>query len=164
MFHRSGRNRGEIVRPPPQVRLGGLPSLVVVNNDLPAKNLQEFVAYAKANPAKLNYGAASSSQRIASETFGSVAGIKMTYVPYKIGQAAVVEAMSGIIQVFRGDVGITVSEAKAGKIRALAVTRKMRTPMLPELLTVGEALGQQGFEVVAWFGAFAPKGTSRAVI
>ncbi len=148
----------------PIAYLGGLPSIVVVHNDLPVKTLQELVDYAKAHPGKLNYGAASSSQRIASETLSNVAGIKMTYVPYKSGQAAVVETMSGIIQVFTGDVGITVAQVKAGKIRALAVTSNQRTPMLPDLPTVGEALGKQGFEVVAWFGAFAPKGTPAAII
>jgi tripartite-type tricarboxylate transporter receptor subunit TctC len=148
----------------PIAYLGGLPSIVVVNNDLPVKTLQELVSYAKANPGKLNYGAASSSQRIASETLSNVAGIKMTYVPYKSGQAAVVETISGIIQVFTGDVGITVSQVKAGKLRALAVTSNQRTAMLPDLPTVGEALGQQGFEVVAWFGAFAPKGTPRPIV
>ncbi len=148
----------------PVAYLGGLPSIVVVNTALPFKTLNDLVAYAKANPSKLNYGAASSSQRIASEMLSTVTGIKMTYVPYKSGQAAVVETISGQIDVFTGDVGITVPHVKSGKLRALAVTGKQRTAMLPDLPTVGEALGRDGFEIVAWFGAFAPKGTPAPVI
>jgi tripartite-type tricarboxylate transporter receptor subunit TctC len=148
----------------PVAYLGGLPSIVVVNPALPFKTLAELVAHAKANPGQLNYGAASSSQRIASEMLSTVAGMKMTYVPYKSGQAAVVETISGQIEVFTGDVGITVAHVKSGKLRALAVTSKQRTEMLPELPTVGEALGQEGFEIVAWFGAFAPRGTPAPIV
>ncbi len=148
----------------PVAYLGGLPSIVVVNPASPFKTLPDLVSYAKANPTKLNYGAASSSQRIASEMLSTVAGMKMTYVPYKSGQAAVVDTMGGLIDVFTGDVGITVSHVKSGKLRALAVTSKQRTAMLPDLPTVGEALGREGFDIVAWFGAFAPRGTPPAIV
>jgi tripartite-type tricarboxylate transporter receptor subunit TctC len=143
----------------PVAFLGAVPLIVAVNNDFPAKTLAELIAYAKANPGKISFAAASASQRVATEMLNGMAGTKMTYVPYKSSPGAVTDLISGQVQLFTADFAVTLAQVKGGKIRGLAVTSAKRSPMAPELPTVAEAGKLPGYELIAWFGAFAPAGT-----
>ncbi|MCX7893938.1 MAG: tripartite tricarboxylate transporter substrate binding protein [Burkholderiales bacterium] len=147
----------------PVAFLGSVPLIVAVNNDFPAKTLKELIAYARANPDKVSFAAASASQRVATEMLAGMAGIKMTYVPYKSSPNAITDLMSGQVQLFTADFAVTLPQVKAGKIRGLAVTSAKRSPQV-DLPTVAEAGGLPGYELIAWFGAFAPAGTPKAIV
>ena len=147
----------------PVAFLGAVPLIVAVNNDFPAKNLKELLAYAKANPDQISFAAASSSQRVATEMMNGMAGTKMTYVPYKSSPNAITDLMTGQVQLFTADLAVTLPQVKAGKIRGLAVTSAKRTPLV-DLPTVAESGGLPGYELIAWFGAFAPAGTPKGVV
>jgi tripartite-type tricarboxylate transporter receptor subunit TctC len=148
----------------PVAFLGAVPLIVAVNNEFPAKTLAELLAYAKANPDKISFAAASASQRVATEMLNGMAGTKMTYVPYKSSPGAITDLISGQVQLFTADLAVTLPQVKAGKIRGLAVTSAKRTPLAPDLPTVAEAGKLPGYELIAWFGAFAPAGTPKDVI
>ena len=147
----------------PVAFLGAVPLIVAVNNDFPAKTLKDLLAYAKANPDKISFAAASASQRVATEMLNGMAGTKMTYVPYKSSPNAITDLISGQVQLFTADLAVTLPQVKAGKIRGLAVTSAKRTPHA-DLPTVAEAGGLPGYELIAWFGAFAPAGTPTQVV
>ncbi len=148
----------------PVAFVGAVPLIVAVNNEFPAKTLAELLAYAKANPNKISFASASASQRVATDMMNGMAGVKMTYVPYKSSPGAITDLISGQVQLFTADLAVTLSQVKAGKIRGLAVTSAKRSPMIPELPTVAEAGNLPGYELIAWFGAFAPAGTPSDVI
>jgi len=148
----------------PVAFLGSVPLIVAVNNDLPVKTLGDLIAMAKAKPDYVTYAAASASQRVATEMLAGMAGIKMVYVPYKSSPNAVTDLMSGQVMVFTADFAVTLPQVRAGKIRGLAVTSSKRSAMVPELPTVNEAGNLKAYELIAWFGAFAPTGTPREVI
>lgn len=148
----------------PIAYLGSVPLLVCVANRVEAKTLKELVALAKANPGKLNFGSASSSQRVSTEMFMSMAGIKMNLVTYRASPQAVTDLISGQIDVFVADLAVMLPQVQAGTIRALAATSAKRVPQLPDLPTVEEAGDLKGYELIAWFGVFAPAGTPAPVI
>jgi tripartite-type tricarboxylate transporter receptor subunit TctC len=137
---------------------GSVPLIVAINNDVPAKSLNGFVSLAKADPGKITFGYASTSQRVSSEMLSSVAGIKMTGVSYKSGPNAMTDLIGGQINMFTADFAVTLPQVQAGKIRGLAVTSLKRSPAIPELPTVNEALGIKGYELIAFFAAFGPAG------
>jgi len=144
--------------------LASVPLIVAVNNDLPAKTLAELIALARKDPGAINFAAASSSQRVSTEMLASMAGVKMTYVPYRSSPQAVTDLMTGQVQLFTADLAVTLPQVREGKIRGLAVTSRTRSPRIPELPTVEEAAGLQGYELIAWFGLFAPAGTPAPII
>jgi tripartite-type tricarboxylate transporter receptor subunit TctC len=144
--------------------MGSVPLLVCVANKVEAKTLKELIAFAKANPGKLNFGSASSSQRVSTEMLMSMGGFKMNLVTYRASPQAVTDLISGQIDVFVADLAVMLPQVQAGTIRALAATSAKRVPQLPDLPTVEEAAGLTGYELIAWFGAFAPAGTPPAVI
>jgi tripartite-type tricarboxylate transporter receptor subunit TctC len=148
----------------PIAYMGSVPLLVCVANKVEAKTLKELIALAKASPGKLNFGSASSSQRVSTEMMMSMAGIKMNLVTYRASPQAVTDLISGQIDVFVADLAVMLPQVQAGTIRALAATSAKRVPQLPDLPTVEEAAGLTGYELIAWFGAFAPAGTPPAVI
>jgi tripartite-type tricarboxylate transporter receptor subunit TctC len=148
----------------PIAYMGSVPLLVCVANKVEAKTLKELIALAKASPGKLNFGSASSSQRVSTEMMMSMAGIKMNLVTYRASPQAVTDLISGQIDVFVADLAVMLPQVQAGTIRALAATSARRVPQLPELPTVEEAAGLAGYELIAWFGAFAPAGTPPTVI
>jgi tripartite-type tricarboxylate transporter receptor subunit TctC len=137
---------------------GSVPLIVAINNDIPAKSLNGFVSLAKADPGKMTFGYASTSQRVSSEILSSVSGIKMTGVSYKSGPNAMTDLIGGQINMFTADFAVTLPQVQAGKIRGLAVTSLKRSPAIPELPTVNEALGIKGYELIAFFAAFGPAG------
>ena len=144
--------------------LGSVPLMVAINNDVPAKNLQELVALAKAKPGQVSFAYASTSQQVSSEVLSSMAGIRMNPIPYKSGPAAMTDLIGGQVNIFTADFGVTVSQHKAGKIRGLAVTSMQRSAVVPELPTVNEALGLKDYELIAYFAVFAPAGTPPDVV
>jgi len=143
---------------------GSVPLIVAINNDVPAKSLNGFVSLAKADPGKMTFAYASTSQRVSSEILASVTGIKMTGVSYKSGPNAMTDLIGGQVNMFTADFAVTLPQVQAGKIRGLAVTSLKRSPAIPELPTVNEALGIKGYELIAFFAAFGPAGMPKDAV
>ena len=141
------------------------PNVMVINPSVPANSVAEFIAYAKANPGKLSYasGGNGSSAHMSMELFKSMSGIDIQHVPYKGSSPALTDVVSGQVVAFIGNMPPTVPLIKAGKLRALAVTTKSRSALMPELPTITEA-GLPGFETVAWFGVLAPAATPPDIV
>jgi len=141
------------------------PYVLVVNSELPAKTLQEFVALARSKPGAMNYGSTGvgAANHLVAELFNSKAGLKMTHVPYRGTALAVADLVGGQLSVVFGDPISVLPHIKAGKLRALAVTSLERSPVAPEVPTVAES-GYPGFEALAWHGILAPARTPPAVI
>ena len=139
--------------------MGSVPLIVAVNNDVPAKTLREFVDLAKAKPTQVTFASASTSQLVSSEMLAGMAGVQMTSVPYKSGPAAMTDLIGGQVNMFTADFAVMLPQVKGGKIRGLAVTSAKRSPAIPELPTVNEALGLKDYELIAYFAVFAPAGT-----
>jgi tripartite-type tricarboxylate transporter receptor subunit TctC len=141
-----------------------LPHVFVVNNDVPAKTIAEFVAYAKANPGKINYGAGlGTPPHLLSTLFKTDAKIDVVFVPYTGSAQSVNDLLGGQTQ-FTIDGLVTLYPLiKAGKVRALAIARGERWPALPDVPTMVES-GYPDFVIDAWTGLVAPAGTSRAIV
>jgi tripartite-type tricarboxylate transporter receptor subunit TctC len=140
-----------------------VPNVLVVNPSVPAHNVKELIAYAKAHPGQLNFGSsgAGGTIHLSGELFKSMAGVQMTHVPYKGSAPAVNDLLGGQTQVmFDSSV---VPYVKAGRLRALGVTSARRSSALPDVPTIAEA-GLPGYEATAWFGILAPAGTPKPVI
>src|SRR4030081_1913234 len=135
------------------------PNLMDVNTSVPAKSVPEFIAYAKANPSKLNMTSpgSGSTPHAAGELFKMMTGINMVHVPYRSVAAGITDLLSGQVQVSFGTTASTIEFVRAGTLRALAVTAATRSEMLPDLPTVAEFV--PGYEATAWFGAGAPRTT-----
>lgn len=149
----------------PVAMINKAPNVCVVNADTPARKLEDLVSLAKAAPGKLNFasGGNGTSAHFTGEYLKMAAGIDMVHVPYKGAAPAVQAVAAGEVQVFCGNLPPTMGLIKAGKVRPLAVTTLTRNRELPEVPTVAES-GYPGFETVAWFGFFAPKGTPQAIV
>jgi tripartite-type tricarboxylate transporter receptor subunit TctC len=141
------------------------PYILVVNAELPAKSLQEFVALAKSKPGAMNYGSTGvgAANHLVAELFNSKAGLKMTHVPYRGTALAVGDLLGGQLTMVFGDPISVLPHIKSGKLRALAVTSLHRSPVAPEVPTVGES-GYPGFEALAWHGILAPARTPPAIV
>ena len=140
------------------------PQVIAVTPSLPVKDLGELIAYAKANPKKLNYGSAGigAQTHLAAENLAQAAGIELTHVPYKGESAALTDLMGGQIQLVTANLSAALALAREGKIRALAVTSRERNPALPDVPAAAETV--PGFENSGWFGLLAPAGTPKEVI
>src|ERR1051325_11583178 len=141
------------------------PLAVAVHSSVPARNIKEFIALAKANPGKFSFchSGTGSGQHLSGELFKKLAGIDMQHVPYKGGAPAVQDLVAGQVPV--GVLGSTplIPHHKAGRIRILAFTSKDRFPALPDVPTLHES-GLAGFETAQWLGLLAPRGTRDEVI
>ncbi len=142
-----------------------VPNVFVVNNAVPSKDLKEFIAYAKANQGKLNYGSPGngSTAHLSMELFKSMTGIQMVHVPYKGSAGVLADLIGGQIVVTMDNMPPYVPQVKAGKIRALAVSPARRSPALPDVPTVAEA-GVPGYDSGAWFGLVAPANTPKDLV
>lgn len=142
-----------------------VPNVLVVNPDVPAKTVQEFIALAKKNPEKLYFASSGSGSSIhlSGELFNMVAGVKLTHVPYKGSAPAVVDLMSGQVQAMFDNLSSSLPYIKAGKLRALAVTSATRSPAAPDIPTMAEA-GLPDCEVLSWFALVAPAKTPQPII
>ncbi|HET7729211.1 MAG TPA: tripartite tricarboxylate transporter substrate binding protein [Usitatibacter sp.] len=140
------------------------PQVIAVGPAVTAKDLKEFIAYAKANPGKVNFGSAGvgTQTHLAAENFAHSAGVDMTHVPYKGESAAITDLIGGQIQMATPNMGAALGHIQQGKLRALAVTSRERSPQLPDVPAASEVL--PGFENAGWFGLMAPAGTPRDVI
>ncbi|MFS8037542.1 Bug family tripartite tricarboxylate transporter substrate binding protein [Xanthobacter sp. AM11] len=147
----------------PVTTLGTITLALVVNPKVPASTVQELIAYARANPGKLTFGAGSASSRLAVEMLKTRAGIDILYVPYKSNPQAVSDLLGGQIDLMFADISTTLPSARAGKLRALGVSSAERSALAPELPTMGEA-GIAGYELTAWFAAFVPAKTPQAIV
>jgi len=134
-----------------------VPCVIIVHPSVPAKNVVEFIALAKKNPGYLNFGSAGSgsSTHMVGEWFKLVTGVSLTHVPYKGSAQAMQDLLGGQIESMFENLPTAIAQIKAGKVRALGMTSKMRSPSMPEVVTVAEA-GVPGFEATAWFTIAAP--------
>jgi tripartite-type tricarboxylate transporter receptor subunit TctC len=149
----------------PITLLNTVDDILVVNPSVPANNVRELVALAKAKPGTLMYASAGNGtlNHLAPEMFKQAAGIDMVHVPYKGALAALTDVMAGQVQVYIGALGSVVPQIKAGRLKAIAVTGTRRSPVLPDVPTVIES-GVPGYDVAAWYGLLAPVGTSGAIV
>lgn len=140
------------------------PQVIAVALGVPAKDLRELIAYAKANPKKVNYGSAGigAQTHLAAENFAHSAGIELTHVPYKGESQAITDLIGGQIQLVTANLSAALAFIREGKMRALAVTSRDRNPALPDVPAAAEVL--PGFENSGWFGLLAPTGTPKEVI
>jgi tripartite-type tricarboxylate transporter receptor subunit TctC len=137
---------------------------LMVHPSVPASNVAEFIALAKAKPDSFSYGSSGSGglTHLITEMFSQMAGIRMVHVPYKSTGAAMPDFLSGTITAYVGNVSALLPQVSAGKLKLLAVTNAERWPLLPNVPTIGETL--PGFAADPWFGLFVPRGTPAAVI
>ncbi|HXF15778.1 MAG TPA: tripartite tricarboxylate transporter substrate binding protein, partial [Burkholderiales bacterium] len=149
----------------PVVLAATTPNLLVVNPQLPVQSIKDLIALAKANPGKLNYASAGngSSNHLSMELFKMLTGTDMVHVAYKGSAPAVNDLMGGQVNLMFDNAPNVLQQVRAGKLRALAISSKQRSPIVKELPSVAEA-GVPGFDVSVWFGVMAPAGTPRAVI
>jgi tripartite-type tricarboxylate transporter receptor subunit TctC len=149
----------------PIVLVADVPNILVVNNDVPAKDLAEFERYAKANPGKLNFGSTGigSSMHLAGELFMRETGAQMLHVPYNAPGTATTDLISGRIQLMFQLIPGIAQQVKSGKVHAIAVMAPQRSPGLPDVPTTAE-LGQPKLLSSTWFALLGPKGTPPAVI
>jgi tripartite-type tricarboxylate transporter receptor subunit TctC len=140
------------------------PSVLEVNPSLPIKSVPEFIAYAKANPGNVNMGTAGngSPPHMFGELFKAMAGVDLAVVGYRGGGPALVDLLSGQVQVMFEGITSSIGYIKAGKLRALAVTSAKRSAALPDIPTIGEFV--PGYAATGWFGLGAPKGTPQPII
>ena len=140
------------------------PNVIVVNPSLPTRTVPELIAYAKANPGRINMASAGNgtTSHLAGELFKMMTGVNMVHVPYRGGGPALTDLLAGQVQVFFPPMVVPVGQIRAGKLRALAVTTATRSEALPDVPTVGEFV--PGYEASVWFGLGVPKGTPAEVI
>jgi tripartite-type tricarboxylate transporter receptor subunit TctC len=140
------------------------PQVMLVNPSFPAKAIPEFIAYAKANPGKINMASAGngSTPHVSGELFKIMAGVNMVHVPYRGGAPALTDLLGGQVQVFFGAVPPSIEYIRAGKLRALAVTTATRSEALPDIPTVSEFV--PGYEASGWYGIGVPKNTPVEIV
>jgi tripartite-type tricarboxylate transporter receptor subunit TctC len=140
------------------------PLVMAVHPSVPANSVPEFIAYAKANPGKINMasGGNGSTPHVAGELFKMMAGIDMPHVPYRGSAPALTDLLGGQVQVYFSQMIASIEYVRAGKLRALAVTTTTRSDLLPDIPTLGEFL--PGFEASTWFGVGAPRNTPPDII
>jgi tripartite-type tricarboxylate transporter receptor subunit TctC len=139
-------------------------NVMQVNPSFPAKTVLEFIAYAKANPGKINMasGGSGTTQHLAGELFKMMTGVNMVHVPYRGSALSLTDLLGGQVQVTFDSIPASIEHIRAGKLRALAVTAAMRSEVLPEVPTVGEFV--PGYEASGWAGIGAPRGTPTEIV
>jgi tripartite-type tricarboxylate transporter receptor subunit TctC len=142
-----------------------VPNVLIVNNELPAKNVAELIALARSRPGKLDFGSGStgSTGHLAGELFKQMTGTYMVHIPYKASAPAMLDLISGRLHLMFDNLASSLPNIKAGKVRALAVTTRKRTDYLPELPTLDES-GLKGFDMTTWWGLMAPAKTPPEVV
>jgi len=142
-----------------------VPGIVVVHPSVPAKNIKELIAFAKARPDELRHGSTGigSPHHLAGEIFKSMSGVKMVHVPYRGASPALIDVVAGHIEIYFGAMVSTLPHVKSGRVRALGVTTLKRVAAVPDIPTISEQ-GLKGFETGSWFGVSVPTGTSRDIV
>jgi len=141
-------------------------NVLVVHPSVPAASVKELIGYAKANPGKLNYGSSGNgtTSHLGGAMFAHALGIQMTHVPYKGSAPMLTDLLAGQLQLSFSSVPTALPHVKAGRLRALAVTRPQRSATLPDLPTVQEATGLKSFEISLWQAIVAPRATPRPIV
>lgn len=149
----------------PLTRVAMVPNLLVANPSKPYKNVKELIAYAQANPRKVNFGSSGSGSSIhlSGELFNSLAKVEMVHVPYRGSSPAVTDLLGGQIDIMFDNMPSAIQHVRSGKLRPLAVTTAKRSPELPDVPTIAEA-GVPGYEATSWFGMFAPAATPAPIV
>lgn len=149
----------------PVAKLVEGPYVMVVNGQVPAKNVAEFLALARSRPGTLDYSSSGngSSQHLMAAMFASMAGLKMNHIPYRGSGQSVSDLAAGVVQMSFVGAPIAVAQASGGRIRPLAVTSAKRSAQLPEVPTLDEA-GVKGYDATIWLGLLAPAGTPAAIV
>jgi tripartite-type tricarboxylate transporter receptor subunit TctC len=147
----------------PITRLGNIPLALAVHPSVPANNVRELIAYGKANPDKLSFGAGSTSARMAGEMLKALAGFDMLHVPYRSNPLAVTDLLGGQISLVFADVSTTMPQIRAGKVKGLGVSGLQRSPLAPDLPTMVEE-GIANYELIGWFAAFVPAKTPKPIV
>jgi tripartite-type tricarboxylate transporter receptor subunit TctC len=140
------------------------PNVMEVNPSVPAKTVPEFIAYAKANPGKINYASSGNGSTIqmSAELFKMMVGVDMVHVPYRGGAPALTDMLAGQVQVMFDNLPTSIEHIRAGKLRPLAITSATRSELLPDVPTVADFV--PGYESSAWYGVGAPRGTPAEII
>ena len=140
------------------------PYVFVIHPSVPAQNVREFIAYAKANPGKINYASLgeNTSSHLGMELFSDMANVEMAHIPYKATNPILNDLMAGRVQALLGGALSSIPQARAGKLRAIAVTSAKRSKLLPDIPAVAETL--PGYDIDPWFGLVAPAGTPQPII
>ena len=146
----------------PIIYTGDLPFALVVNNDVPAKTLKEFIAYVRANPGKVSYATPNSTSLVGSETLKTLGKLDIVGIPYKASPQALTDTMSGQVQMYIVDLGSGLANIKANRVRTLAVTPASGSTSLPDVPPIAKEI--PGFDLTSWNGIFAPAGTPREVV
>jgi tripartite-type tricarboxylate transporter receptor subunit TctC len=141
-----------------------VPNVMEVNPSIPAKTVAEFIAYAKANPGKLNWASSGNgtSVHLSGELFKIMTGVELTHVPYRSSAPALTDMISGTVHVMFDNMPSSLPHIQAGKLRALGVTTAQRSDALPDVPTVGDTV--PGYEASAFFGMAVPKGTPTEIV
>ncbi len=141
------------------------PLVLVTNTSVPINNVKELIAYAKANPGKLNFGSGGigTSNHLAGEMFKRATGTELTHIPYKGTPAAYTDLMSGQISLMWDNIVAVTGQIKSGRLKPIAVTSLTRAPSLPDVPTMDES-GLPGFEALSWIGASVPVGTPKEIV
>ncbi len=149
----------------PVIQLASAPNVMVVHPSVPARSVRELIALARARKGEVNYasGGSGSSTHLAVALFEMLTGIELAHIPYKGGQATMVDLLSGQVFMYIGSLPATLPHVQAKRLRGLAVTSARRVPLLAELPTVAEA-GVRNYEYVGWYGMLAPAGTRAEVV
>ena len=147
----------------PIARTGDLPFMLVIHPEVPAKTVGELVAYAKANPGKLSYASGSSSAIVSGATFAHNAGLDLLHVPYKSSPPALNDVMGGRVSMMFVDILTGLPLVNGGALKALAVTTKERSPLMPQLPSMQEA-GVPDFDITSWQGYFGPAGVPKEIV
>jgi tripartite-type tricarboxylate transporter receptor subunit TctC len=147
----------------PITRLGDITLALAVHPSVPASNVRELIAYGKANPGKLSFGAGSTSSRMASEMLKARGGFDMLHVPYRANPLAVADLLGGQISLVFADLSTTLPQIRSGKVKGLGVSSRQRSALAPDLPTMIEE-GIPDYEMIGWFAAFAPAKTPRPVV
>jgi tripartite-type tricarboxylate transporter receptor subunit TctC len=147
----------------PITRLGDITLALALHPSIPANNVRELIAYGKANPGKLSFGAGSTSSRMASEMLKARASFDMLHVPYRANPLAVADLLGGQVSLVFADLSTTLPQIRAGKVKGLGVSSVKRSPLAPELPTMIEE-GIPDYEMIGWFAAFAPAKTPAPVV
>ncbi len=148
----------------PVSRMGNLPFMLVVNNDLPVKTVAELLAWGRANPGKLTYASGNSTGIVSGATLSHMSGIPMLHVPYQSTPPAIAGLIGGQVSMMVVDLAAGLAMVKAGKMRAIAVTTQERTKLFPELPPLASTPELKGFDITSWNGVFAPAGTPREIV
>jgi tripartite-type tricarboxylate transporter receptor subunit TctC len=144
-------------------RMGNLPFMLVIDPAIPARSVPEFIAYVKANPGKLSYASTNAIGVVAGATLKRLADLDLVHVPYRASPQAIQDVMTGRIAMMFVDFAVGSPQATAGKVRALAVTTKERSALLPDIPSMTEA-GLPSFDLTPWNAIFAPANTPKPII